>query len=93
VLPAVPVHALQPITGHITVLESTYMPSSISLQLDAGNTACPAGKWLRWTNTASVEATYSTMLAALLANKKVNFYINDNDTSCTGQFFHILNQN
>ena len=92
-LNALPAQALQALTGHITVLESTYMPGSISLQLDEGNAACPAGKWLRWTNAASAEATYSTMLAALLANKKVNFYIEDNDASCTGRFFHIVNQN
>ncbi|NJO12883.1 MAG: hypothetical protein HC872_04800 [Gammaproteobacteria bacterium] len=92
-LHTLPAHALQAITGHITVLESTYMPGSISLQLDTGNAACPAGKWLRWTNPASAEATYSTMLAALLANKKVNFYIDDNDANCVGRFFHLLNQN
>ena len=92
-LNANPAHALQELVGHITVLESTYMPTSISLQLDGGNTACPAGKWLRWTNAASTEATYSTMLAALLANKIVRFYIDDNDVSCTGRFFHIYNQN
>lgn len=92
-LHTLPAHALQALTGHIVVLESTYMPGSISLQLDVGNAACPAGKWLRWTNAASAEATYSTMLAALLANKKVNFYIDDNDASCTGRFFHIVNQN
>jgi hypothetical protein len=82
-------HALQQLSGHITVLESTYMPTSISFQLDVGNAACPAGKWLKWTNTASMQATYSTMLAALLAGRKVNFFINDNDATCTGQFFHV----
>jgi hypothetical protein len=84
-----PAEALQYLTGHITVLESTYMPTSISLQLDSGNTACPAGKWLKWTNAQSVQATYSTMLSALLSGRQVDFVIDDNDTTCTGRFFHI----
>jgi hypothetical protein len=86
-----PAHALQYLTGHIVVLESTYMPNSISLQLDVGNTACPAGRWLQWKKPGTMEATYSTMLAALLALKKVDFIINDNDSTCEGQFFHIWN--
>ena len=86
-----PAQALQFLSGHITVLESTYMPNEITLQLDVGNTACPAGTWLHWDKKPSVEATYSTMLAALLANKKVNFVINDDDKACKGQFFHITN--
>jgi hypothetical protein len=29
------------------------------------------------------------MLSALLAGKRVDFVINDNDATCTGQYFHI----
>jgi hypothetical protein len=84
-------HALQYITGHITVLEPTYLPDKIALQMDVGNTACPPGKWLSWvqTRTRDTQSVYATMLSALLAGKKVDFVINDNDVTCEGQFFHI----
>jgi hypothetical protein len=88
-----PSYAIEYITGHITQLEATYMPSKISLQMDVGNSACPVGKWLIWTtgaaNTASQEAVYTTMLSALLSGNKVDFIINNNDINCVGQFFHI----
>lgn len=89
---ALPAHALQVFDGHITVLESTYMPARISFTMDV-DTACLAGQWLFWSDTASSQATYSTMLAALLANKKVRVHFEDTDTTCTVKFFHILNQN
>lgn len=91
-----PAAAFQTITGHITQLEPTYMPGTITLQMDAGNTACPAGKWLSWVNGASAipgaqnsQVVYATMLAALLSRKTVDFVIDDNDTACNGKFFHI----
>jgi hypothetical protein len=86
-------HALQYITGRITQLEPTYMPERIALQMDAGNAACPAGTWLQWvqlpTQHRDTHSVYATMLSALIAGKRVDFVINDNDATCTGQFFHI----
>lgn len=88
-----PAHAIQYIQGHILQLEPTYLPDQIALQIDAGNTACPSGHWLWWNQGASTHkdsaSVYATMLAALLAKKTVDFVINDNDTTCVGQFFHI----
>ena len=88
-----PAQALQYITGHVTQLEPSYMPNKITLQMDAGNAACPAGKWLVWTTgvnaSPNTQDVYGTMLAALLSSKPVDFVINDNDASCNGQFFHI----
>jgi len=81
-------HALQYITGHVTLLEPTYLPDMISFQMDAGNAACPAGQFVFWRGGAT-EAVYTTLLSALLANKTINFVIEDDDTSCTGRFVHI----
>jgi hypothetical protein len=90
--PISPACALQYISGHITQLEPTYLPDQIAVQIDAGNTACPAGKWLWWAlgpTHKDTQSVYATMLAALLAGKRVDFVINDNDATCAGQFFHI----
>jgi hypothetical protein len=86
-----PAQAIQFITGHVTLLEPTYMPGKFVLQMDVGNTACPAGTWLTWEKPASenVRAAYATALTALMSGKTINFVINDNDTTCQGQFFHI----
>ncbi len=86
-------NALQVITGKVTTLESTSMPTKITFTLDTGNTACPAGIWLTWqkNDPENNKATYSLLMAALMSGKKVNFFINDNDTSCTGQFMHLTN--
>jgi hypothetical protein len=85
--------ALQYISGHITQLEPTYMPDQIALQMDTGNAACPAGTWLWWkvgsTTHKDTQSVYATMLSALLAGKRVDFVINDNDGTCVGQFFHV----
>lgn len=38
--------ALEWITGNVLVVEPTYLPNVVSFQLDAGNVACPVGRWL-----------------------------------------------
>jgi len=87
-----PSFAVEYLTGRVTILESTYMPGAVALQLDAGNATCPAGTWLRWAKSdASNKAAYATLLAALATDSRVNVVINDGDTTCTGQFLHILN--
>jgi hypothetical protein len=84
--------AIEVITGRVIVLESTYLPGAISFQLDTGNTTCPLGTWLKWQkpDASNNKATYATLLTAVALGAQVNFIINDNDTSCTGQFLHLL---
>ncbi len=36
------------------------------------------------------KADYAAILLALGSGKRVRFYINDNDTTCLGQFVHIV---
>ncbi|MBA6302871.1 hypothetical protein H4J52_05800 [Colwellia sp. MB02u-14] len=83
--------ALESIVGKVTLVEATYLPGSISFYMDTGNATCPKGKWFKWSkNEENNKIVYSTLMTALVSGKKVRLYINDNDTSCKGQFLHIL---
>lgn len=87
-------NAIQWIKGKVTGMEVTYMPAEVVFYLDTGNTACPTGKAMRWAN-ASIEnnkVIHSTVLAAMLAGKKLNVVINDNDTTCAVKYIYILNE-
>lgn len=85
--------ALQSMEGHVTSIETTYMPGAIALRLDVGTALCPVGKALWWATPAhdatNVSTVYSTMLAALLSGKKVTFIVEDTDSGCSGLFFYI----
>jgi len=84
-------NALETITGKVTVVEATYMPGTVTFRMDTGNSSCPKGKWLKWTKTdENNTVVYSTLMAALVSGKKINFYINDGDTTCTGTYLHLL---
>jgi len=80
------------ITGKVTILQPTYLPGLVSLQMDSGNATCPAGTWLEWGNPSTENnlAMHSTLMAAMIAGKRIHFIINDGDTSCRGQFVHLL---
>ncbi|WP_445114749.1 hypothetical protein [Acinetobacter sp. WZC-1] len=82
-------HAVEVVTGKVKILEATYMPAKILLQLNAGTSSCPAGTWLSWSNpnTDNMKATYATLLMALSSGKSINIYINN---SCEGQYLHII---
>ena len=86
-----PSYAVEYITGKVTMLESTYMPGFIILQMDTGNTTCPAGTLLKWQkDIENNKAVYSTLMAAQVSGRKINFIINNGDTTCTGVFLHLL---
>lgn len=87
-------NAVQWIKGNVTAIEVTYMPATLFFYLDAGNAACPAGKAMKWesTSTENNKVIHSTVMAAMLAGKKLNVVINDNDTSCVVRFIYILNE-
>lgn len=87
-------NAIQWIKAKVTSIEVTYMPGNLRFYLDAGNTACPAGKEMKWQNSSAEnnKIIYSTVLAAMTAGKKLHVVINDNDTTCTVQYLYILNE-
>lgn len=87
-------NAAQWIKAKVASIEVTYMPGSLRFYLDAGNTACPAGKEMKWQNASAEnnKIIYSTVLAAMMAGKKLHVVINDNDTNCVVQYLYILNE-
>ncbi|MET1257045.1 hypothetical protein [Aliikangiella maris] len=84
--------ALENITGKVTFLEPTYLPSTIVFSLDAGNATCPAGTYLKWqkSDVENNKAVYSTLLAAMMSRKRIKFHFNDGDTGCVGTHLHLL---
>jgi hypothetical protein len=84
-------YALQAFEGTVTMVETTYMPTRVVFQMSNGVPACPAGSFLVWENTATNnQAVYAGLLTAFASGKRVRFHINDNDTSCRGQFIHLI---
>ena len=85
--------ALELITGNVTAVEPTYLPNAVSFQIDVGNVTCPVGKWLVWAkpDQSNNKAVYATLMTALVTGKKVNFLINNGDSTCVGQYLHLLN--
>ena len=76
----------------VTLVEGTYMPDLVSFQLDVGSTTCPAGTNMVWQKTVeNNKAIYTLLITALTGGRKINFYINDGDASCKGQFIHLTN--
>lgn len=86
-------YALEGIVGKVSVLEATAMPAQITFYLDAGNATCPTGTWLKWQkpDPENNKAVYAALMASLASGKQIRFYINNGDTTCTGQFIHLLN--
>lgn len=89
---AAPASALQILTGKVKDIEVSYMPGQVRFRLSEGNAACPAGKQLIWTNSnpENNKAVYAALAAALSSGKSVSFYIDDNDESCIGKFFYMV---
>lgn len=83
--------ALMQVIGHVTILQPTYLPGTITFQLDTGTSACPAGSWLYWinSNTDNVKGVYATLLSAVTTDHQVSVFFNDNDTSCDAQFLWL----
>jgi len=83
--------ALEVIIGHVVSVEATYMPGIIPFRMDAGSTSCPAGRWIYWqkADTSNNKIVYATLLQALATGKKIEFYVNDGDTGCFGQYLYL----
>lgn len=83
--------ALQTFSGRVGKIEATYMPASIMFTLTEGNATCPAGKTLVWANAnqENNKAIYAALLSAYVSDKKIRFYMDDNDKSCTGKFIYL----
>jgi hypothetical protein len=98
----------QPIATGVSVklVETSYVPDSVFLQIDAAVANCPARAWLTWEGgnsfprgadeskrTSSVKAVQATLLTALAAGKKVNIYARNSSNAsapCVVEHIHVL---
>ena len=88
--------ALEYISGTVSTVEATYLPRTVTFTFDpsdsTASTTCPGGTWLKWStpDTENNKAVFSLLMTALVSGKKVNFVINDGDTTCVGKYIHLL---
>jgi hypothetical protein len=84
--------AMEHVTGRVTYLEPTYLPAMVQFTMDAGSASCPTGQYLKWqkADQSNNKTVYATLLLALTAGKRIRLFMNDGDTTCTGQFLHVL---
>jgi hypothetical protein len=79
------------VQAHVTIVESSYMPTQVFFQADVGSVSCPAGKWLVWPRSAdSNKAIFALLLAAINSGNRIQYLINDGDTNCQVQFLYEL---
>ena len=85
-------NALEVATGRVTYLEPTYLPAVVSFAMDSGSASCPAGQLLKWqkADQSNNKAAYATLMLALSTGKKIRLFFNDGDTTCIGQYLHLL---
>ena len=81
------------ITGHVTMIDATWMPAQFSFLLDSGDSVCPLTTWVKWASSdfSNNKAVYATLVTALVSGKKVDFHHDDADTSCKGS--HLILRN
>lgn len=81
------------ITTQPTMVEATYMPSSVHFQVAiAAGSSCPVGTWLVWnakgadapTKAANAEAVMSMIMTAKATNRSLVLF--GNNTGCTVDF-------
>ena len=84
--------ALTDISAKVVHVEATYMPGAVTFVLDTGNSTCPAGTWVTWQKDVdNNKAVYTLLIAAVTSGRRIEFFINDGDTTCKGQFIHLTN--
>jgi len=84
-------HAAEVVTARVTLVEPTYMPNVVSFQIDKPFPSCPLGSWLTWNKGPdNNRAVYAALLSAMSSGKRITLYINSGDTTCTGQYLHVL---
>lgn len=88
-------------TGHVAVLEATYMPGQIVFALDVQTNASSC--WVAWDGSTAqgtstnkqvdnVKAVYATLLAAKASGQKVTIYGSNpppGSTNCVGNYIHF----
>lgn len=84
------------VVGHVTAVETTYMPGKVTFMIDADAGNCPAGSWLTWNavgdteigRIANTQAALTSLTSALYSGNRVRIY--GLNQGCTVQFLHLL---
>jgi hypothetical protein len=84
--------ALETAQAHVTVVETTYMPGEITFWVDTGKTSCPSGTVLKWinSNVDNVKSAFALLIAATNSGNRIQYFINNGDTTCQVQFLYAL---
>jgi hypothetical protein len=84
--------ALETAQAHVTIVETTYIPTKITFQVDTGTPSCPAGTWLTWinSNVDNVKSAFALLIAASNAASRIQYFINNGDSTCQVQFLWAL---
>ena len=80
----------------VSVLEPSYVPTSIAFSVNAAGGSCAQGAWLSWnaqgadqpSKIANIQAVYATLLSAKLSGKTIRIY--GNNSGCTIDHIHII---
>lgn len=80
----------------ITLVEPTYMPKNIVLQIDRTVGGCGVGTWYTWSGTGNNDAerwdnnrsVLAAMLTAQMSRTRVRIYGSNN--GCKIEYIHIL---
>jgi hypothetical protein len=84
--------ALETAQAHVTQVEATYMPAEITFWVDTGTTSCPTGSLIKWINGSpdNVKSVFAMLIAALNSGNRIQYFVNNGDTTCQAQFIYGL---
>ncbi|QNM94834.1 hypothetical protein [Chitinimonas koreensis] len=83
------------VAGRVKVVEGTYVPDSVTFNIDVAAGNCPAGGWLTWSSPSSdpstrrdnVKAVYALLLTAKATGGTVTLFGSNN--GCKVEFIHL----
>jgi len=84
-------HAIEHVVAKVSVVESSYMPGTVTFILADGTAQCPTGKWLVWQrDPENNKATYAMLMTAIVSGKKVKVYFDNGDSTCVPRHLHLV---
>lgn len=90
-LVSIQAQALEIVTAKVSLVESSYLPGTVTFMLTGGTALCPSGKWLVWQRDAdNNKAVYAMLMSAAISGKKVNVYFDEGDSKCVPKYMHLV---
>jgi len=81
------------VSGHVTALEASYLPSAAGFFIDAGYNGCPAGNYLQWKGPANdgnpdaVTGGFNMMTQAVVNRAPIGVSFS---SGCTVHYLYLL---